>query len=152
MLKPVARPRILFIDDDPMLCRGYSLLLGQFGEVISAESVQESKEVLWVRPIDLVLIDLELPDGTGFDVLEFMKTSGHPARKIMLTGHGDPLLLEKALRYELSGFFAKPADPEKLGYVVLKTLRAAGCKVCRQVGPILRDATNLIMKAQKLAG
>ncbi len=107
-------PSVLIIDDE----RDITSALGTFFErsghqVMRAHTGQEGIE--WVeraRP-DLVLLDLRLPDMTGFDVLERVR----PFRPvvIMITGHGDVSLAVQAMQAGAESFLQKPIELAHLG-------------------------------------
>ncbi len=107
-------PSVLIIDDE----RDITSALGTFFErsghqVMRAHTGQEGIE--WVeraRP-DLVLLDLRLPDMTGFDVLERVR----PYRPvvIMITGHGDVSLAVQAMQAGAESFLQKPIELAHLG-------------------------------------
>lgn len=71
---PVERPRILVIDDEPQIRRFLRISLGSQGfEVIEAASGGEGLRLTQVGGIDLVLLDLGLPDRDGQAVLEALR-------------------------------------------------------------------------------
>lgn len=69
--------KILIVEDDKIIASGieYSLKQEQF-EVMIAYTVKEAKEVLKQTSIDLCLLDLSLPDGTGYEVCQCAKKAG----------------------------------------------------------------------------
>ncbi len=65
--------RILIVDDEPLARRRLALLLGELGiapdRVASADGVSAARERLAAGPVDIVLLDVRMRDGTGFDLL-----------------------------------------------------------------------------------
>lgn len=62
---------ILIVEDDRVLNRGVSFALKKEGyEIISAYSLEEAKNVIIKNDIDFLLIDINLPDGSGLDLCE----------------------------------------------------------------------------------
>lgn len=62
---------ILIVEDDRILNRGVSFALKKEGyEIISAYSLEEAKNVIIKNDIDFLLIDINLPDGSGLDLCE----------------------------------------------------------------------------------
>lgn len=60
--------KILIIEDDKNLNEGISMTLeGPETRTIRAETVAQAKEALKTEPPDLILLDVNLPDGNGFD-------------------------------------------------------------------------------------
>lgn len=66
--------KILLVEDDPALVAGLKFSLEKDGyEVDRAGSVREGKEALQAARYDLILLDIGLPDGTGFDLCRFVR-------------------------------------------------------------------------------
>lgn len=62
---------ILIVEDDRVLNRGVSFALKKEGyEIISAYSLEEAKNVIIKNDIDFLLLDINLPDGSGLDLCE----------------------------------------------------------------------------------
>lgn len=117
-LKDGQRLVVLVVDDDPdlsKLLRTYLMLEGFIAHTaanrdeIVAALRQPSKP-------DLVLLDVQLPDADGFDVL--VKIRQHPALKavpvIMLTGEATREAVLKGLRAGVDGYVTKPFEPDLL--------------------------------------
>lgn len=90
---------ILVIDDDPLF---RDLLLENCSvlgfEAIGAASIEEGKAQLAAQPIDLVFLDVRLPDGNGLDVLPSMNRLPSPPEVIIVTGMGDANGAELAIK------------------------------------------------------
>jgi two-component system response regulator RegX3 len=66
--------RALFIDDNSDLLEGLiEIATGEGFAVSGARSLQEARELLSKGPVDLVLVDLMLPDGDGISLLKELK-------------------------------------------------------------------------------
>lgn len=60
--------KILIVEDDSSLNRGISFKLGKEGyHVFSVQSIAEARKILREQSIDLIILDVALPDGNGFD-------------------------------------------------------------------------------------
>lgn len=79
--------KILIVEDDNALSMGLCRALkSEEIETVPAETLRSAKEQLAKNEISLVLLDVNLPDGNGFDFLPFVKnTYGIPV--IMLTAN-----------------------------------------------------------------
>lgn len=67
-------PRLLIVEDDEGLMRGITFTLQKDGyEADTASSIKEAKELLIRNEYDLMLLDLNLPDGDGLDLCEWVK-------------------------------------------------------------------------------
>jgi two-component system LytT family response regulator len=85
-------------------------------EVVEAGSVKDALEVLKKQHIDLLLLDVNLPDGSGFDLLEKLK----PVHiKVIFITSFDSYAI-KAFKYSAIDYVVKPVDPEELHNAILK--------------------------------
>lgn len=108
--------QILVVEDDPTTLRFYSVFLGEAGyEVTAVGSAGAALAALQARAIDLVILDLGLPDRPGIDVLRQMradpKTRAVPV--LVLTGRGETEV-EEALREGASECLTKPTTGSTL--------------------------------------
>ncbi|HUP67535.1 MAG TPA: response regulator transcription factor [Sphingomicrobium sp.] len=108
--------RVLLADDHPMIASALEMLLrGTDYELVGrARSGKEAlAQIDEVRP-DLVLLDVNMPDGTGIDVLRKLRKNGEERPIILLTaGLDDPQLLA-ADDLEPNGVVLKTSDPALL--------------------------------------
>ena len=109
--------RILVVDDDEQL-RAYMrrLLVRSEYVVEEAATADEAIERIAGNPPDLVLLDLQLPDRSGLEVLEAIREE--PATRllpvVMLTGAASPAEKIRAQAGGVTDFIAKPFSPEEL--------------------------------------
>ena len=70
-------PTILFVEDDTTIAMGVEYSLKQDGfEVSLAYRLEEARDLLKNTPFDLVLLDLGLPDGSGFELCKEIRATG----------------------------------------------------------------------------
>ena len=74
---------------------------------------------------DLLLSDIGLPDGTGWDLLRELRAGARPIRAIAISGLGAPEDLERSESAGFSEHLVKPVAPEKLEEAVRKGAKAA---------------------------
>lgn len=66
--------KILLVEDNETIIMGLSYSLEQEGfEIVSSKTRKDAEKVLTSEKIDLVLLDVTLPDGNGFDICKFVK-------------------------------------------------------------------------------
>jgi len=100
--------RILIIDDNRSLVEALRLSLRGLGEVWAVESLRETKTFSTQRAWDLVLLDYELGDGTGYEAISDLRQTSPKALIVLLSGKLDKRVLLESYRYELSGVLEKP--------------------------------------------
>jgi two-component system KDP operon response regulator KdpE len=114
-------PKILVVDDDPDLVRALRLRLraNNYDVTTASDGYAAIASAQKERPA-LIILDLGLPVGDGFVVLERLQTSdalsGIPV--IVLSARDPQANEERALRAGAAAFFQKPADNEELLNVI----------------------------------
>jgi two-component system LytT family response regulator len=118
----------LLIDDDSNLRNGMKSLLARYapdmhiiGEADSVETGIKAMDSL--RP-QVVFLDIQLGDGTGFDILEQLanKNGKSSSHIVFITAHEQYAI--KAFRFSALDFLLKPVDPEELEKVIAKIKNA----------------------------
>lgn len=116
--------KVLLIDDDANLRQGMKALLERYAsdiEIIGeADSVKTGTIAMEKLLPQVVFLDIQLNDGTGFDILERVtKSQGKLSSHIVfITAHEQYAI--KAFRFSALDFLLKPVDPEELQKVVEK--------------------------------
>lgn len=111
---------ILLVDDDPTILKSVGGFLEQSGyEVACASKGSEGVELYDELGFDLVLLDLQLPDLHGIEVLKHL--CARNAAVILLTGHGDIETAVEAMQIGAEDFLTKPVDMTHLTAVLERT-------------------------------
>jgi hypothetical protein len=112
--------RILLVEDHRDTRRTLSRLLTHFGhEVLAADNVHRALEIIGSEEIDVLLCDIGLPDGSGYEVITQAKGK-RPIHAVALTGFGTE---EDIRRSKEAGFdlhLVKPIDLHELQTVLEK--------------------------------
>jgi len=113
--------RILFVEDDPMISSGLIYALNQEGyNVVHCKRVNEAAGILLNDKFDLALLDMQLPDGTGFDVRE--KLGETDTAIIFLTVVDDEGNIVRAFESGADDYITKPFRLRELLARVKRTL------------------------------
>jgi DNA-binding response OmpR family regulator len=118
-----ARPRLLIVDDDHELCSMLAEYLGPEG--FAAESVGSGPaalERLAQGPVDLVVLDVMLPELSGFEVLRRIRVSNR-IPVIMLTARGEEVDRVVGLEMGADDYLAKPFSARELVARIRAVLR-----------------------------
>ena len=120
--------RILFIDDDPQAQKTLSMVLQEHYSVVSALTAAEGMEVLAKTDPDAVLLDINLPDRSGLDVLD--EILAHPAAPpvIVLTAYGDVEFVKRAIRGGAYDYILKPYVLEELEGTIRRAVENAALR------------------------
>ncbi len=82
--KAAGKPRILHVEDDPDVVRVLAVVLAGEAEVVAARSLGEARRLLAGERFDAVILDLDLPDGVGLDLLPQLKAPGGRAVPVIV--------------------------------------------------------------------
>ncbi len=116
----MAQKRILIVDDEENIGRSLRLILEREGyAVTTCSSLAEAKA--HSQRADVYLVDVRLPDGSGIDLVRWMKTNDVASPMLMISGHGTIADAVEATRAGAFDFLEKPLGREK----VLLSLRHA---------------------------
>ena len=109
-------PKILLLDDEIELRMLVAERLGMEGYTVAeAGLVNDALSMIKSSKFDLLLLDVKLPDGTGIDVLRYMKDSGIKTPVIMLTGTTGLDIAVESVRLGARDYVTKPA---KISYLL----------------------------------
>lgn len=126
--------RILLLEDDAMIASGVVYALENEGyEVFHKKTVLEAKNFLRTEKVDLAVLDMQLPDGTGFDV----PLDG--TRVIFLTVDDDEASIVKAFEGGAEDYVTKPFRIRELLARVRRTLSAGGAGNLLSAGGVSID-------------
>jgi two-component system, OmpR family, KDP operon response regulator KdpE len=122
----VSGQRVLVVDDEPQIVRGLRVILRNAGYDVEASATrEEALDALSVRPPDLMVLDLKLPDGSGIDVLESLRAwSALPV--IVVSAVGDEREKVRALDAGADDYITKPFGADELTARLRALLRRAG--------------------------
>ncbi|BBQ54450.1 sigma-54-dependent transcriptional regulator [Aeromonas jandaei] len=108
-------PRVLLVEDTRSLAVVYEQYLRQDGyEVVLADCGQQALEVLLASPPPVVLLDLELPDMSGMEILQQITEQQLPCAVVVITAHGSVDVAVEAMRLGAFDFLTKPFDSKRL--------------------------------------
>ena len=115
-------PRALIVDDDPGFLEGLTELVKREGFVVSsALSLKQAREEMAANPPDILLVDLNLPDGTGLDLVEGLD----PAPEVVLiTGQASVETAVESLRRGAADYLTKPVDFARVKMALANVSRA----------------------------
>jgi two-component system response regulator PilR (NtrC family) len=100
---------ILVVDDETDLVATYERLLRRSGyHVIAAETRQAALDAIGTDRLRLIVCDLNLPDGSGLDVVRAARAAAPSPPVIVVTGFPSPAVQREALDAGAAAFLAKP--------------------------------------------
>jgi DNA-binding response OmpR family regulator len=110
-----AQKKVLICEDDPVQLRTLTIVMEQAGyHSLPTRSPKEALTTARMCKLDAVLTDVQLPDGSGFDLVDGLRKMGMDVPVIMATAYATPEMKAQALRAGVQHFFEKPLDLKKV--------------------------------------
>jgi DNA-binding NtrC family response regulator len=121
---------VLVVDDEPNIRRTLHLVLSGVGyRVLEAGTSAEALAILSqaAQPVDLVILDIKLPDGSGLDTLRSLRAdhAAHELPVIVISGHASVEDAVRAIQLGATDFFEKPLNRERVLVSVENCIRGA---------------------------
>src|ERR1043166_8420045 len=123
MTEALVMQRLLIVDDDPNVVAGLQALLADEWEVKTARTAREARAVFADFSPDVVLLDMNLPDGNGVDVLHDLKMYSEAVSVIMMTGVGTVDSVVESMKLGAETFLQKPFDYSMLALTLEQVSR-----------------------------
>jgi DNA-binding response OmpR family regulator len=144
MAEPVL-PRILLVDDDPDIARLVQHILTANGMGPAVQVTTGRDALASLAGIDIVLLDHQLPDTSGLEVLGAIRSQPSPPGVILVTAHGNESLAAAALRLGADDYLAKDAALADLLPQILERVRRN-----RELRKALAAAEEDLVRAERL--
>ena len=135
--------RILLVEDDSGFRKDVRMLLGVYNDIEEAETLATARTLLAKGGFDLVLLDKQLPDGSGLDLIAAIKTHSPQTVVIVLTADGEDLnVVHKCLAAGASDYLYKTDNivPDLLVRIPMALGRAALERESKQLTDRLRES------------
>lgn len=136
---------ILVVDDHPMFRMALRLSLEDHPDLLAAGeagSLSEARERIIETHPDLVLLDLNLPDGSGLELLPFCRELSPPVRCLVLTSSDDTQDISTAVEAGAAGYLLKDSSPDLLLKAVKDVLAGGNYLSARAAGALLNGMRN----------
>src|ERR1700723_4070669 len=121
------KPAVLVVDDEPDLCELLSITLQRMDlSPRTANGVGMAQRMLKTEKFDLCLTDMQLPDGNGLDLVEWMQQYTPSVPVAVITAHGSMETAVRALKLGAFDFVSKPLDLAGLRKLVASAIKLSG--------------------------
>lgn len=122
--------RVLVVDDEEPLARSMARILRSRGfESDVAFSGAEARRLLEAQDYAVALIDVRLPDESGYGLLETLRTTRPDTAVVMISGVDDPELGKAALEIGAFAYHVKPVGATQLYLIVVNNLRRRSLEI-----------------------
>ncbi len=136
------KARALIVDDDASFQAGLAEYVRNEGfTVATATDLRRAREELAQNPPDILFLDLNLPDGSGLDLLAAAGTNGAAPETVMITGQATVETAVNALRHGVSDYLTKPPDFARVKMILANITRAREMK--EEIGSLRGELRKL---------
>ena len=136
---------VLVVDDDNAVCRIVRWMLSKEPyQVQTGQSVADAFQAIEQRPFDTYVLDYKLPDGSGLDVAERIRSKGSEAPIILLSCDNASSVASRAEKFRIFDFLQKPFSRETICNAVKKAIGSpkAASKLSQADSPVSAVATK----------
>ncbi len=134
--------KIAIVDDHLLFRKSLSLVINAFNGmqvVLDADNGKTFLEKVKKMPIDIVLLDIQMPVMNGYEVCRELKKM-HPEIKILIVSQlTAKQSIHKVIELGAHGYFTKNADPEQLD-IAIRSIVEKGYYFNSELGSVMRDA------------
>jgi DNA-binding NtrC family response regulator len=114
---------VLVVDDDNAICRiVHRMLSDEQYQVQTSQSVADAFQAIEQKPFDAYVLDYKLPDGSGLDVAERIRSKGSEAPIILMSGYDESAVALRAEKSRIFDFLQKPFSREMICNAVKKAI------------------------------
>lgn len=136
--------RVIIIDDHPIVLQGFSHILQSEEHIELLDAFTSAKEgiaFLQERPVDVVLLDINMPDMNGIEACEKISKS-HPHTKVIaISNNNENSIIQRMLQSGASGYILKNASADELVQCIRNAV-AGRTALSKDVKGILQSAKS----------
>ena len=118
----VPQANILIVEDEQGPRESLKLILSPYFNLYTVDRAEVAQQILATHQIDLVTLDLKLPDQPGNDLLATIREKGQDVDVIIITGYGTLQSAIDAIRHGVAAYILKPFDVSDVLETIKKTL------------------------------
>lgn len=139
---------ILIIDDDNLMCDTMVRLVTKLGhETLCAQTLKDGLALVAGNRVDVVFLDVRMPDGNGLDALPAVEASPSAPEVIIMTGFGDPNGAELAIKSGAWDYIEKSASVKEISLSLERALQYR-----QQKTAVAKTRTVAALKRQQIIG
>lgn len=117
---------ILLVDDDRFIIEALREKIRwdrlKIDNVYAANSLTQAQAIIKENPIHLMISDIEMPQGSGLELLSWVRNENYDIKTIFLTNYADFNYAQKAIELQSFEYYLKPINFEKLEFIIQKAL------------------------------
>jgi two-component system response regulator PilR (NtrC family) len=150
----MSKPAVLVVDDEPDLCELLSITLTRMNlDPRTAGTVAAAQRLLKTEQYDLCLTDMQLPDGDGLELVQWIQQACPSVPVAVITAHGNVETAVRALKCGAFDFVSKPLDLAGLRKLVAAAIKmSADHEDTAVFGPRLLGSSTAMQSLRDMIG
>ena len=120
------KAEVLVVDDHPMILEGICRYINKMSEVVVADAVASGKkalELIQKRDYDIYILDISIPDLSGFDLIDQIHEVNEEPRIIINTMHEEVWIINRLAQCSVNAVTLKSSSPTELVTAVRSVLK-----------------------------
>lgn len=117
---------VLIVDDDRFVVTALEKKMNWnalgIKKIFTANNIRQAKKLLEKEKIDLLISDIEMPQGSGLELLSWIRLEGYDLQAIFLTNFADFNYAQKAIELQSFEYYLKPIEFDKLELILKKAI------------------------------
>lgn len=122
MINLCSKPTVLIVEDEVGPRNALQIILRPFYNLHSVDNGHAALRILQEHKIDLITLDVKLPDQSGLEVLQQVKARYHDVEVVVITGYGSLRSAMDATRFGAAAYLLKPFNVTELLAIIDQTL------------------------------
>jgi two-component system response regulator PilR (NtrC family) len=154
-MRNMPKPAVLVVDDEPDICELLSITLQRMNLTPrTANTVGAAQRLLKTEQFDLCLTDMQLPDGNGLELVEWMQQYSPNVPVAVITAHGSMETAVRALKLGAFDFVSKPLELAGLRKLVAAAIKLSGTNEgdTSVFGPRLLGSSGAMQHLREMIG
>ncbi|WP_410511469.1 helix-turn-helix domain-containing protein [Paenibacillus sp. BR2-3] len=119
----------LLVDDDYFVITALEKRMDwkalSIDNIYTAYNVAQAREILLQHPVQILICDIEMPQGSGLELLAWIREERYSVQAIFLTNYADFNYAQKAIELQSFDYFLKPIEFDKLTLIIQKAVSKA---------------------------
>jgi len=143
--------RVALVEDHKVVASGLEQLINssKIAQVVGiAHSIAECKQLLERDKIDLLLLDVNLPDGSGIDLCRPLKVKYPDLKILMLTSHSEISIIMRVLEEGADGYILKNAATEEI-VEGIRIVASGEQFLCNEVKKMLKNRDEQLVRLSR---
>ena len=138
---------ILLVDDHSLILAGIKSIVERIPEIATAYTAMSGKEassLISTRNFDIYMLDIELPDASGFDLIKQIREKDKDARIIINTMHEQVWIINKLIKYQVDSIILKSSESTVVEQAIKAVIndRSYCCPRFEHISRKLRNGKN----------